>query len=103
MLNYYVYVLTNQARGTLYIGVTNNITRRFIEHVNESTRGFTEKYHLHRLVYIEQTSDIEAALNREKQLKQWRRQWKINLIEAVNPLWDDLGQRYGMDPELNSG
>ena len=103
MQSYYVYILTNQSRGTLYIGVTNNMNRRFMEHLEGGARAFTQKYGLKRLVYFEQTENIEAAIQREKQLKNWHRQWKINLIETLNPHWQDLSQQWGMGPEINSG
>ena len=103
MNNYYVYILTNQARGTLYIGVTNALDRRFGEHLSGGARSFTNKYTLKRLVYMEQTESIETAMLREKQLKKWHRQWKINLIERDNPHWQDLSQKWGMGPETSSG
>lgn len=88
--NYFVYVLTNQRNGTLYIGVTNDLERRIYEHKNKLFKGFTEKYNLDRLVYYEHTTDVHSALTREKQIKKWNRQWKIDLIEKDNPLWKDL-------------
>ncbi len=87
---YYVYILASRKNGTLYIGVTNNLMRRVFEHKNGFIKGFTQKYNVHRLVYFEETPDIQSALKREKQLKKWRRQWKIDLIEKENPKWDDL-------------
>lgn len=75
---------------TLYIGVTNNLQRRVYEHKKKLIEGFTKKYNLTKLVYYEQTNDIRAALAREKQLKNWHRQWKINLIEENNKNWEDL-------------
>jgi putative endonuclease len=95
----YVYILTNQARSTLYIGVTGNPSRRLEEHFSEAADGFTKKYHLKRVVYIELVDTIELAIAREKQLKSWRRQWKINLM---NPTWQDLAKKYRMDAEINS-
>jgi len=82
--------MTNKPRGTLYIGVTNNIERRANEHYIEQGSAFASKYKLRRLVYIEETPDINNAIAREKQLKNWHRDWKINLIEAENPDWNDL-------------
>ena len=93
MKNYYVYMLTNKPRGTLYIGVTNNLARRVYEHKNERFPGFTKKYGLKMLVYVQQYEYIEAALSLEKRLKGWHRQWKINLIEQQNPGWFDLSEK----------
>ena len=90
MKNYYVYILANDRNGTLYIGITSNIIKRIYEHKNNPVKGFTEKYNLHKLVYYEQTIDIESALQREKQLKKWNRMWKIELIEKHNLHWKDL-------------
>ncbi|MCA9325247.1 GIY-YIG nuclease family protein [Candidatus Saccharibacteria bacterium] len=102
MNNYYVYILASRANGTLYIGVTNNLRRRIYEHVHGLVPGFTTKYSVKRLVYFEQTDNIEVAINRENQLKNWHRQWKINLIEADNPDWNDLAITYGLDTETSS-
>lgn len=90
MTQFYVYILTNKKNGTLYVGVTNNITRRIYEHKSKKIAGFTQKYNLKRLVYFEQTNDAYTAISREKQLKKWKRQWKIELINSINPNWDDL-------------
>lgn len=79
-----------QAFGTLYIGVTNNLIRRVFEHKQDIIEGFTKKYKVHSLVYYEHTSDIYSAIEREKAIKRWKRQWKINLIRQKNPDWDDL-------------
>ena len=87
---YYVYILANKRNGTLYIGVTNDIKRRVYEHRNNLAEGFTKKYHIHDLIYYEQTSDIKSAIEREKQLKVWKRSWKLWLIENSNPEWQDL-------------
>lgn len=104
MNTYYIYILASKAHGTLYIGVSNSLERRYFEHHNGvNKKSFTSKYAVKRLVYMEQTSDPEAAIAREKQLKNWHRQWKINLIESTNPEWQDLGRAYGMDPETSSG
>lgn len=94
--------MTNKSRGTLYIGVTNNIERRGNEHFSKAGSEFTRKYNLHRVVYIEETTDVNVAIAREKQLKNWHRQWKINLIEEFNPNWDNLLDMKG-DPETSSG
>jgi putative endonuclease len=86
---YYVYILTNRSR-TLYTGVTNNLVRRVYEHKQKLVRGFTEKYNIHQLVFYEETSDVNAAIAREKQIKGWTRAKKIALIESMNPEWRDL-------------
>ncbi|GHT49455.1 nuclease [Endomicrobiia bacterium] len=87
---YYVYVITNKPRGTLYIGVTSNIARRIYEHKNKMIDGFSKKYSLYKLVYCESCNDVNAAIKREKMLKKWNRIWKIELIEKINPNWNDL-------------
>jgi putative endonuclease len=86
----FVYILASKPRGTLYIGVTNDLIRRVTEHRTKVFSGFTAKYGVDGLVYCEQTDSPEAAIVREKQLKNWRREWKINLIESDNPHWVDL-------------
>ena len=90
---YYVYILTNKS-GTLYTGVTNNLERRVYEHKNKFIDGFTKKYDLTRLVYFEETSDINSAISREKQIKGWLRKKKIELIRSLNPRWLDLAQEW---------
>ena len=87
---YWVYILAGTIGGTLYIGVTNDLVRRVYDHRTGKVPGFTTRYHVHRLVYFEQFSDIKNAIRREKRLKKWNRSWKIRLIEEVNPNWDDL-------------
>jgi putative endonuclease len=89
MKNYYVYIVSNEAK-TLYIGVTNNLERRIYEHKNKLLHGFTKKYNLTKLIYYEEATDIRDAIYREKQLKGWLRIKKIMLIEEQNPGWDDL-------------
>ena len=89
---YYVYILTNLANKVLYTGVTNNLERRMYEHRNKLIPGFTEKYNINKLVYFDSTNDIKAAIAREKQIKGWVRQKKINLIEGMNPQWRDLAE-----------
>jgi putative endonuclease len=89
MREYYVYIMTNGVR-TLYIGVTNDLTRRVYEHKHKLIDGFTQKYNITFLVYYETTNNVEAAIAREKQLKGWKRDKKIALIEASNPQWKDL-------------
>ncbi len=85
-----VYILASKRNGTLYIGVTSDLVGRVWQHKNDITEGFTKRYGVHRLVYYETTDDIAAAISREKQLKKWRRAWKLQLIEKTNPNWDDL-------------
>lgn len=87
---YFVYILTNKPNGTLYVGVTNDIERRGNEHYLKEGSRFTQKYNLSRLVFLEEAQDVNDAIAREKQLKNWHRQWKVNLIESQNPKWHDL-------------
>ena len=87
---YFVYILASRHNGTLYIGVTNDLHRRMLEHRTGEVPGFTKKYRVCRLMHYETFSDIEQAIQREKSLKEWRRAWKINLIERDNPHWQDL-------------
>ncbi|MGD9650516.1 MAG: GIY-YIG nuclease family protein [Dongiaceae bacterium] len=88
----YIYIITNQKNGTLYIGMTNDLVRRTYEHQEGLVKGFSKKYGLNKLVYFEAIDSIDAAIKREKQLKKWERAWKIKLIESVNPHWQDLYQ-----------
>ena len=97
MRSYYVYILTNFHNTTFYIGITNNLERRLFEHKSETIPGFTKKYKLKKLVYFEEYNRVEDAISREKQLKNWHREWKINLIKQFNPTLNDL------DPETSSG
>lgn len=90
MKKYYVYILASKRNGTLYIGVTNDLMQRVYEHKNDLIDGFTKKYGVHRLVYYEQYDDVVNAIQREKRLKKWTRQWKIELIEKENLEWKDL-------------
>jgi len=87
---YFVYILAGRKDGTLYIGVTNNLLKRVHQHKSDLVEGFTKRYGVHRLVYFEQYRDVHRAIRREKQMKKWNRQWKINLIEKDNPDWRDL-------------
>ena len=87
--NDYLYIATNRS-GTLYTGMTNDLVRRMSEHRAGEIEGFTKKYNITRLVYFEQTTDVNAAIAREKQIKGWRRNKKIKLIEKMNPSWRDL-------------
>ncbi len=88
--SYYVYILSNKHRTTFYIGVTNDLLRRLFEHREGRANSFSERYQLKALVYFEETDDVSVAIEREKQLKRWHRQWKINLIRSVNPTMEDL-------------
>jgi putative endonuclease len=90
MKQHCIYILTNASNQVLYIGVTNNLQRRISEHKNKVIRGFSSRYNLKKLVYFEQTENIISAIEREKQLKNWHREWKINLISEKNPTWKDL-------------
>ncbi len=91
MKQYYVYIMTNRSK-TLYTGVTNDLMLRVYEHKNKMVEGFTKKYNITRLVYFEETNDIQSAITREKQIKGWLRSKKIALIESVNPKWKDLSE-----------
>lgn len=95
MKNYYIYILTNFHNTTFYIGVTNNLKRRIFEHKQELVDGFSKKYKLKKLVYYEEYPTIIDAIEREKQLKNWHREWKINLIKQSNSEFKDL------DPEIS--
>jgi len=89
MRNYWVYILASRSRR-LYVGVTNNLERRLAQHKSKAIEGFTKRYNINRLVHFEETTDIHSAITREKQIKGWRREKKVLLIEEKNPLWDDL-------------
>jgi len=89
-MEYYVYILANKRNGTLYIGVTNDLIKRVFEHKEKLVEGFSKKYDLSLLVYFESTSDVNSAIQREKQIKSWNRAWKLRLIEKENPNWNDL-------------
>ena len=88
--NPFVYILASQRNGTLYIGVTSDLMKRIWEHKNDVVEGFTKEYGVHRLVFFEQHATMEEAIAREKRLKEWKREWKLNLIEESNPEWNDL-------------
>jgi len=90
---YYIYILSNKTATTLYIGVTHNLVRRVWEHKQKVVKGFTNKYHLDKLVYYEICEDRTYAIEREKQLKKWNRSWKEDLIRKQNPEWLDLYDR----------
>ena len=92
--NYYVYILSNWNNKVLYVGMTNNLERRLFEHKNKMVEGFTKKYNLNKLVYYELTNDVNSAIKREKEIKKWRREKKINLVESLNPTWEDLSREF---------
>ena len=92
--NYYVYVLTNWNNNVMYIGVTNDLTRRIYEHKTKLVNGFTQKYNVDKLVYFEVTRDVYEAITREKEIKKWRREKKDNLVTTINPDWNDLSQEW---------
>ncbi len=85
-----VYILASKRNGTLYIGVTSNLPQRIYEHRNDLVEGFTKKYQVHRLVFFEQHEEMNSAITREKQIKKWNRNWKLRLVEELNPEWNDL-------------
>lgn len=87
---YYVYLLASKPHGTLYAGVTSDLVKRVFEHKSKAVPGFTARYGIDRLVWFEAHASIEAAIRREKQIKEWKREWKLNLIERDNPHWIDL-------------
>ncbi|MRG72637.1 GIY-YIG nuclease family protein [Alphaproteobacteria bacterium HT1-32] len=88
----WTYILTNRRHGTLYVGVTRDIARRMTEHRTGNLPGFASRYNLHRLVLVEHHDRLTDAITREKQIKNWHRSWKLNLIEQQNPTWRDLFQ-----------
>jgi putative endonuclease len=90
MSDYWVYLLTNKPRSTLYVGVTNDLVRRVFEHREGLVKGFTARYGLKMLVYFERHDSPSAAIKREKNIKHWSRLWKLQLVESVNPQWRDL-------------
>ncbi len=92
--SYYVYILTNWNHKVMYIGVTNNLERRIYEHKNKLVEGFSQKYNVNKLVYFEETSDVLSALEREKEIKKWRREKKDALVLKVNENWKDLSEEW---------
>jgi len=102
MKTYYVYILASKRNGTLYVGFTNDLRRRMYEHKNGIIEGFTKKYGVNRLVYFEESAEVNAAIRREKQIKGWRRDKKIALIESTNPDWEDLSKEWFVDSSLRS-
>ena len=95
-----VYILASGVRGTLYIGVTSDLGARLYQHRNGVTRGFVGQYGVYRLVRYEMVDDMDSAISREKQLKRWHRDWKINLVESQNPEWNDLASGLGLAEPL---
>jgi putative endonuclease len=89
-MQYYVYILASKKYGSLYVGITSDLMGRIYQHKTNLIEGFTKKYSIHRLVYYEIHEDVNEAILREKQIKKWQRNWKINLIEEDNPHWIDL-------------
>ncbi|MBU4484495.1 GIY-YIG nuclease family protein [bacterium] len=102
MKNGYVYIMTNERNTVLYTGVTSNLEARIYEHKKKLIKGFTKRYNVTKLVYFEETNDIEIAIEREKEIKGWLRKKKINLINPVNQEWKDLSE-ITLDPSLHSG
>ncbi len=98
--NAYIYFMTNTHNNVLYVGVTNNLARRVAEHKAKVNKGFTYKYNCDKLVYYETFASIIVAISREKQLKNWKREWKNELINSENPEWKDLSEEIGVDSEL---
>ena len=92
-MTYYVYIMASRRNGTLYIGVTNDIARRAVEHREGVTAGFTRRYGVKLLVYCEAHDEVRSAIEREKHLKKWNRAWKLALIESANPNWEDLYEK----------
>ena len=90
MKNFYVYILSSNRNGTLYTGITSNLLKRVYEHKHGLVEGFTKKYNVHNLVWYELHESAESAIMREKQIKKWKRDWKLKLIEKENPEWIDL-------------
>ena len=85
-----VYILANRKHGTLYVGVTSDLVKRIWKHKNDSTEGFTKRYGVHTLVWYEQYETMESAIAQEKAIKEWKRAWKVEIIELSNPEWNDL-------------
>ena len=94
--NYYVYLLTTNNHLTFYVGVTNDLIRRVIEHKIHYVNGFTSEYNVNKLIYFEQFTNVEDAIKREKQLKRYKRLWKCNLVNAFNAEWKDLSEDIGV-------
>jgi putative endonuclease len=100
---YYVYILASRRNGTLYVGVTNDLVRRVYQHREGLAKGFSLQYGVNQLVWFESTADVLVAIGREKQLKNWKREWKLQLIEKTNPGWSDLYPALLGAPSLDAG
>ena len=92
----FVYIMANERNGTIYIGVTSDLLKRVLQHKQNLFKGFTKKYLIHQLVYYEVSDSINSAIVREKQLKKWKRLWKLKLIESINPEWEDLYEKISL-------
>ena len=88
--SYYVYIMASRPKGATYIGMTSNLTKRVFEHREALVKGYTSRFNIKTLVYYETYEEVHLAIEREKKLKKWKRQWKFDLIESFNPKWDDL-------------
>jgi putative endonuclease len=99
-LTYWVYLLASRRYGTLYVGVTNSLSRRIAQHRAKEASGFTSRYGVQRLVWFQGFGEVTDAIDFEKRLKRWRREWKIQLIEQENPVWDDLYDLLIAEPEV---
>ena len=93
---YYVYIITNKYNTAIYIGMTNDLVRRLDEHKKKIHKSHTQRYNLYKLIYYEQATDVNAALNKEKEIKKWSRKKKNELIYKLNPTWKDLGRKMGI-------
>ena len=100
--HYYVYLLTNWNDKVMYVGMTNDLLRRVHEHKTSAVKGFTEKYNVHKLVYFEETSDVHAAIAREKEIKKWRREKKNALVNRTNMVWRDLAEEIGLPSVIST-
>ena len=94
MTTFYVYILANKPNGVLYVRMTNELERRIAEHKGKQIRGFTHKYNIDKLVYFEEFETSDEAFQRERQMKKWKRDWKIEIIENKNPEWKDLANNW---------
>ena len=94
--NFYIYILASKRNGTLYVGVSSDLVKRLYQHKNKDVDGFTKKYAVNKLMYYEVYQDARTALYRERCIKEWKREWKVALIEKNNPQWKDLGEEMGI-------